>query len=441
MNVKNYVRALLCLYLGFSMQLLPAQELKVGDSLPPEVMNLPLRVINHPEGKETLTLNDYKGRFIILDFWATWCSPCVTMLPRLDSLQQQFAGSLQILPVTGQAGRTAAQFLDKYALRTRRGVRLPQVVDDRVLHALFPHLYIPHYVWIDTTGKVKAITGSAEVTNEKISAFITHGNVTLTTKSDPGRMAYDRRKPLLINGNGGDGSHLVYHSLLTKYAPGLKDGYAVEVDSLKNGKLSLLNVPLYWYYRAAYGADSVWFGRSRLEIRMNEPQRILYSDSCGSYEEWKQKYAYCYQLILKDTDRAELFSTLKDDLQRLFPDIVCSVEEKERLCWVLTAIPGHTVPVASPGKSVARMESGGYILRNAPLGAFVSDMNIFMLQNEPFPLVDETGLSGNIDLEIRSRLNDMDGLAPELQRHGLRLTKEKRKIGVLVLKDKSENRL
>ncbi len=83
MNVKIYVRALLCLCLSLSFAPAPAQSpgtLQVGDTLPPELWDLPLEVIQHPEGT---TLSAYKDKLIILDFWATWCAPCVKSLNKL----------------------------------------------------------------------------------------------------------------------------------------------------------------------------------------------------------------------------------------------------------------------------------------------------------------------------------------------------------------------
>ena len=35
-------------------------------------------------------LSDFEGRLLLLDFWATWCAPCIKSLNKLDSLQQEF---------------------------------------------------------------------------------------------------------------------------------------------------------------------------------------------------------------------------------------------------------------------------------------------------------------------------------------------------------------
>lgn len=43
------------------------------------------------EGKE-LTLDRFKGKTILVNFWATWCAPCLKELPSLDALQAELGG-------------------------------------------------------------------------------------------------------------------------------------------------------------------------------------------------------------------------------------------------------------------------------------------------------------------------------------------------------------
>ena len=42
------------------------------------------------ENKQRATLADYKGKVVVLDFYATWCEPCRAETPRLVQLQEQF---------------------------------------------------------------------------------------------------------------------------------------------------------------------------------------------------------------------------------------------------------------------------------------------------------------------------------------------------------------
>jgi len=436
MNVKNYVRALLCLYLSLPLHHLAAQELKVGDTLPPELWSLPLNVISHPPEKETITLNEYRGKLIILDFWATWCTPCVAMLPKMDSLQKEFNAQVQIIPLTYQTRNEVSEFMEKYTYRTGREIALSKVVEERALHQAFPHTAIPHYVWIGTEGQVKAITGHEEISTEKISDMLSSHKTVLSTKTDPKRVAYDNTRPFLVNGNGGDGKNLVYQSVLTRYTEGLPDGFSIRLDSIGNGKLSLFNVPLHWYYLKAYGADSVWFGPSRTEVHMKEPYRVVYSDSCGPYEDWKNRYTYCYQLVLSGASRLNLFNALREDLSRMLPDIEATIEPRRKLCWVLSRLDGHKIPLASEGAYVSRMEPTGYTLQNGRLKGLVSNMNMFVLQQSAIPLIDETGITHKVSLQINARLNDMVSVSKELEKYGLQITQEYRDINVLVLRDK-----
>lgn len=44
------------------------------------------------DGAGTATLADYKGKVVLLNFWATWCAPCRKEMPMLSELQTEFGG-------------------------------------------------------------------------------------------------------------------------------------------------------------------------------------------------------------------------------------------------------------------------------------------------------------------------------------------------------------
>jgi len=49
-------------------------------------------------GNQTARLADYKGKVVVLDFYATWCAPCRAEIPRLVQMQKDYGGSgLQVI--------------------------------------------------------------------------------------------------------------------------------------------------------------------------------------------------------------------------------------------------------------------------------------------------------------------------------------------------------
>jgi thiol-disulfide isomerase/thioredoxin len=59
-------------------------------NLPPRP--LPTFAVTDGDGGQVRTLDDLRGRFVLLNLWATWCVPCRKEMPTLDRLQQQLGG-------------------------------------------------------------------------------------------------------------------------------------------------------------------------------------------------------------------------------------------------------------------------------------------------------------------------------------------------------------
>jgi thiol-disulfide isomerase/thioredoxin len=67
--------------LGSIDNFLPAREIKQA----------PLLTFLDEEGTK-ITLEKFRGKIVVLNLWATWCTPCVAEMPMLDRLQQQLEG-------------------------------------------------------------------------------------------------------------------------------------------------------------------------------------------------------------------------------------------------------------------------------------------------------------------------------------------------------------
>jgi len=131
------------------------KPLKIGDSIPEELWHLPLQVVNHPEGKDTITLNDYRdSKLIVLEFWATYCHPCIRSIEKFDSIQQNYtANELMLLPVQvyDDVDR-ALPFIEKHEWN------LSSVVGDTLMNKGYFARYLTGFgiVWI-ADGRLLAV--------------------------------------------------------------------------------------------------------------------------------------------------------------------------------------------------------------------------------------------------------------------------------------------
>ena len=67
-------------------------------------------------GPQTIRLSQFRGKLVILNFWATWCAPCIDELPSLQALQKE-RPDIQVLAVSIDDDPTAYRdFLKQYEI-------------------------------------------------------------------------------------------------------------------------------------------------------------------------------------------------------------------------------------------------------------------------------------------------------------------------------------
>ena len=68
---------------------------------------------------EDFKLSDYKGKVVVLDFWATWCGPCVRALPELLKATSNFnKNKVALIAVNqGESPKVISKFLEKKQLK------------------------------------------------------------------------------------------------------------------------------------------------------------------------------------------------------------------------------------------------------------------------------------------------------------------------------------
>ena len=69
-----------------------------------ESVRVPVSALRLSTREEGLSLGDLGGRAILIDVWASWCSPCVAAIPKLVQLQKSYGADLEVLGLNVDEG-------------------------------------------------------------------------------------------------------------------------------------------------------------------------------------------------------------------------------------------------------------------------------------------------------------------------------------------------
>ena len=102
--------------------------------------------------KDTFSLKNFQGKFVVIDVWATWCQPCQVQLPHFDGLAEQY---------TNQNVAFVALSIDDnmWAWENQAGERTSRVLqlhsnDKNLFGQAYGIEYIPRYILIGADGKI-----------------------------------------------------------------------------------------------------------------------------------------------------------------------------------------------------------------------------------------------------------------------------------------------
>jgi len=120
-----------------------------GESAP----DFSLRDIN---GK-SVSLSDYKGKVVLINFWATWCGPCKLEMPHLDKMDRELeARGFEVISISTDDARAASKVKP---LIKRGGYGFTVLLDKEttVVSQYNPAKTLPYNVLIDRTGKIHKV--------------------------------------------------------------------------------------------------------------------------------------------------------------------------------------------------------------------------------------------------------------------------------------------
>jgi cytochrome c biogenesis protein CcmG/thiol:disulfide interchange protein DsbE len=116
-----------------------------------------------------ISLHDYKGRVVVLHFWASWCAPCVEETPSLVAMQLKLKPHVQVLAISADEDPDAYKRFVATRMNGMLAIRDSKQQSNSLYHSFkFPETYI-----IDADGVVRRkIIGPIDWTGKEISDYL-----------------------------------------------------------------------------------------------------------------------------------------------------------------------------------------------------------------------------------------------------------------------------
>lgn len=361
------------------------------------------KILNYE--KESAKLSDFKGKIVILEFWATWCGSCIVSFPHLEELQEEFKDDLQVLTITYETEERIKRFLKKSELS------LPIVIDtSRIIGKQFPHRTIPHTVLLNREGIIKVVSSPKEINTETIRKILAGEQVDIKEKRD--RMKFDPNAPI-------SDENALFKFMITPYQEGMPGLGSI----FHNGKLTLRNTSLVSFYRAARGFDYHYF-------------RIVWEADKDKYigDDWKE-HAYCLEIIAPNHPKEKVMDFLLNYLHANF-ELKSRIEKRKVAVKILKR---NNRPLglkeADPNsKTTGGMGGSGIKYSNVAVSQLANYLESFIAR---IPVLDETGLTGKYDIEIAAYPEDRNSFYVELEKLGFKVVDTEREIDMLILYEKN----
>ncbi len=270
-------------------------KLLIQESLMPE---LDLSVITNIQTGEIQQekLSNSNGKIRILDFWATWCGPCIAKMSDLKKLKNEFPNDLEIISISDETIEKILPFIQKRNLPFRFVVDKESIISNK-----FEVGALPFTILIDKKGIIKKINGSYMITSEIMKDLVEDRPV-----------IFPKTVPYIPTKSSSDTAikGIQHQNILTKYQPNMPSIMKDEMMGEYAGRrVMMYNLSL-----------------TRIVNLLSNYGQANISKYDNS--EFKKEDLYCLDMIFEDKNAPQRSQLALDFLVKKFPEKIKIKSEK-----------------------------------------------------------------------------------------------------------------
>jgi uncharacterized protein (TIGR03435 family) len=353
----------------------------VGGAPPPLKL---ARVLQAP-GDVQVNWQALKGKVVVLEFWATWCGPCVAAIPHLNTLADHFRDKpVQFIAITDEGEQVVRHFLKRRPIHAWVGLDT-----DKSTFKAYGIQAIPHTVVVNEAGRIAAITYPTMLTEKHINDALAGKKLDLP---EPNPSEQEVLRPGGLPGSAAAVSadkslfRILVRPTQSKYGN----------SAWGEGGISILHSAVLDAIASAYGVTS-----ARIVTNCALPE--------GHFD---------FVIKMPSKRDASARSWLRRAIATTF-GLRFTRESRMADVYLLTAIhpnPENLAPTASTGGSNSRSGPGEIQMVNATLGSLAADLEGLL----GTPVLDETHLTNHYDFELRWPAKEGENPRPQTLMNAMR---------------------
>jgi len=370
----------------------PQVRVKIGAPAPPLTLRAVLQAPAGTQGK----LEELAGRPVVVEFWATWCGPCVDNIPHLNELAETYSGrAVQFISITDETDSDLVErFLKGHPIRGWVGFD-----KDASTFKRYGMGGRPQTVLISSTGVVRGLAHPVSVTPQVLDDLLGDKPLNITEPQMPPTLGLESGAP----------SPLV-QVLIRPAAPPAISGSSPGGRVEHQGRYDAYGETLRQILADAYYVP---------EVRVEAP-------------EWCDQVRYDLSVVTPQHEEKTRWELVTQMLQAAF-HAQTHKEVRETPVYVLKRIPGrepNLKPALSEGSVHTNIQNGSLEVIDATTRAIVRVASL-LLNSE---VLDDTALTGQYDFDLNWNPQDSSSLMQAIHEQlGLDLAAERRNLEHLVV--------